>query len=354
MRFLPARLVFGVFAVFWAFGPVFGDERSDWAFDEAKQAVVKGDFDAAIARLNPAIVAWPREARLRGLRGAAWIGKREYAKGRADLEAAIAGHPEDAGRMSPPSSWLLSPSLLRHGRRQVRLMLRDRPAMAEHDESSQFLRAWAARKFAGEELGSPIDWDPTSPLYSDAEHVAPSDGEHAAIQIEPFYTEGEKQGRARSFEELWAGAVFELHNVTFAPEFVRLNDEADRGTISKRAFVREIVKRELQAAQRTRAFYVRTFLPWAESQNMRTDPTLWFCDWWDTPETAMRGFHDKSVYPWRPYARVYDWNAVFRHLREGNRGWALRLLERMRDEEGFEDDRENVELWMKWGREKEK
>ncbi|MCE5301885.1 MAG: hypothetical protein LLF97_02110 [Planctomycetaceae bacterium] len=336
----------GAFAVFWALGPALGGERPDTVFDEARQAVLRGDFDAAIARLNPAIAAWPHEARLRGLRGAAWIGKRQYAKGRADLEAAMASHPGDVSQKSPPPRWPLSPSLLRHGRRQVRLMLRDRPSMAEYGESAQFLRTWAVRKFAGEELGSPIDWDPSLPLYSDAEHVAPSDGEHAAIQVGPFYTEGEKQGRARSFEELWAGAVFELHNVTFAPEFVRLNEEADRGTISKRAFVREIVKRELLAAQRTRAFYVRQFLPWAESQKVPSDSTLWFCDWWDTPETAMRGFGDKSVYPWRPYARVYDWNTVFRHWREGHRAWALRLLERMRGEQGFEDDRENVEFWI--------
>ena len=63
-------------------------------------------------------------------------------------------------------------------------MLHDRPAMAQFGEEAEFLRDWAARKFAGEDFGAPIDWDPSPPLHSDAEHLAPGDGENAAILVE--------------------------------------------------------------------------------------------------------------------------------------------------------------------------
>ena len=172
----------------------------------------------------------------------------------------------------PSAGTRLSADTLRHGGRQVTRMLHDRPAMAQFGPESEFFRGWAERKFAGEDLGTPIDWDPAPPQSSDAEHLAPAGDEHAAILVAAVYQSGPRQGRPRTFEELWAGAIYELHNVTFAPEFVRLNREADEGKLSKRAFIAGILKYEIRAAQQTRGFYLRVFLPWAEKKNLPTDP----------------------------------------------------------------------------------
>ena len=151
-------------------------------------------------------------------------------------------------------------------------MLRDRPAMAEFGDEAKFLRDWAERKFAGEDFVEPIDWDPSPPLHSDAEHLAPGDGENAAILVEAHYTGGPNEGKPRSFEELWAGAIYELHNVNYAREFVRLNDEADRGRVSKEAFVAGILKYELRAAQRTRAFYLERLPPLGREEEAADRP----------------------------------------------------------------------------------
>ncbi len=146
----------------------------------------------------------------------------------ADLKTAIHLNPHDLGENYQPSSNKeLSAEALEHGRKQVEKMLKDRPAMAQYPDQAEFLRAWAARKFAGEDIGSLIDWDPTPPLHSDAEHLAPEGNLHGCILLEPRYSDSPKQGQARSFEELWAGAVFELHNINYAKEFVRLHKEAD-------------------------------------------------------------------------------------------------------------------------------
>ena len=110
-----------------------------------------------------------------GTRGVAWLRKGDYARGSADLKAAIGLNPSDAGaEYRPTTIATLKAEALEHGRQQVALMLRDRPAMSQFGSEADFLRDWAARKFAGEDLGSMIDWDNSPPLHSDAEHIAPS------------------------------------------------------------------------------------------------------------------------------------------------------------------------------------
>ena len=133
----------------------------------------------------------PKQAKFLGIRGLAWLRKGDYARGAADLKAAIELNPGDAGlRYRPSLSVRLSAEAMEHGRRQVARMLHDRPVMAQFEKQSEFLRDWAARKFAGEDFGELIDWDPSPPLHSDAEHLAPGDGEHAAILVEEYYTAG--------------------------------------------------------------------------------------------------------------------------------------------------------------------
>ncbi len=334
-------------AASWAGRAAGADEQIDLPFEHAKQAIEDGDYDLALELMDEAVRRSPREARYRGLRGAALLLKGGYAKGAADLKAAIELNPGDAGgdyRLS--SNVELPADALEHGRRQVARMLRDRPAMDRYGEETAFLRRWAARKFAGEDFTAPIDWDPTPPLHSDAEHLAPDDEHNAAILIEQRYTEGPKRGRLRSFEELWAGAVYELHNVANARRFIRLHEEADQGKLTKEQFVGGILELELLAAQRTRAFYVRQFLPWAANKRLPTDPTLWFCQWWDSPDNVLDSFTDKTAYPWHPYAREYDWGTVHRLWHSGKYDKALSLLTQMRAEEGYPEQRAEIFFWI--------
>jgi Flp pilus assembly protein TadD len=335
-----------IVATAWA-GETARADESTARFEQAKHLLARGDFDAAIARLDEAIRLEPKQAKYRGLRGVAWLRKADYTRGIADLKAAVALNPADEGQHYQPSNGSrLSAEALARGQRQVTHMLHDRPAMADFGNEAKFLRDWATRKFAGEDFVLPIDWDPSPPLHSDAEHLAPGDGQNAAILVEAHYTAGPNEGKPRGFEELWAGAVYELHNVNYAREFVRLNDEADRGRVSKEAFVAGILKYELRAAQRTRAFYLNVFLPWAAKKKLPTDPGLWFCDWWDTPESVMQSFSDRSAYPWRPYARVHDWATVHRFFRRGRFAKARALLEQMQDEEGYDEEQADISYWL--------
>lgn len=340
------RTAVAVAVLAWG-GSAFAEDDAKRAFDQAIHAISAGNYDEAIIRLDDAVRLDPKQAKFLGMRGVAWLRKGDYEKGAVDLKAAIKLNPGDASvEYRPSSETPLSADALRHGEEQVAKMLQDRPAMAQFGEETEFLRHWAARKFAGEDLGTPINWDPSPPLHSDAEHIAPTDRENAAILVAAVYDSGPKEDQPRTFEELWAGAVFELHNVNNAKEFVRLNDQADEGKISKRNFVAGILKPELRASQQTRAFYVQVFLPWAEKKKLPTDATLWFGDWWDTPENVLDSFADKSAYPWRPYARTHDWATVHRYWRQSEYRKALKLLEKMCGEEGYEGDEGDVHYWM--------
>lgn len=333
-------------ALAWG-GSALGEDDAKLAFDQALHALNAGNYDDMIARLDEAVRLDPKQAKYLGMRGVAWLHKGDYAKGSADLKEAVKLNAGDAGvEYRPTSETPLSADALRHGQEQVAKMLHDRPTMEQYGPETELLRQWAARKFAGEDLGTPINWDASPPLHSDAEHIAPTEKENAAILVAAVYDSGPKEGMPRSFEELWAGAVFELHNVNNAKEFVRLNDMADQGKVSKRDFVAGILKPELRAGQQTRAFYMQVFLPWAEKKKLPTDPTLWFCDWWDTPEGVLESFADKSAYPWRPYARTHDWATVHRYWRQGEFRKTLKLLEQMCGEEGYEADEGDVHYWM--------
>ncbi len=322
------------------------DEAED-AYQRGLNALGQGEFDQAAAAFSEAIKLKPDEARYHGMRGTARLRKGDYQQGMADMKEAIRLNPKDLGEKYQPSSGKeLSAEALEHGRKQVEKMLKDRPAMAQFGEENEFLRTWAARKFAGEDLGSLVDWDANAPLHSDAEHVAPEGKLHGAILIEPHYTDGPKQGQARSFEELWAGAVFELHNINNAKEFVRLHKEAEQGRVSKDDYVAGIVKYEMLAAEQTRAFYVQEFLPFAAKKKLPTEPGLWFTLWWVRPEEALKQFTDKTAYPWRPYARDYDWATVERYWRRRRYDRAIELLSQMcAESEGLPDHAE-VHLWL--------
>ena len=303
-------------------------------------------FEPAIADLDEAIRIDGNNARAWGMRGAARLHLGDYQQGAADLNKAIALNPQDAGaNYKPLAEKPLSEEALRHGRQQVEQMLRDRPAMAEMFEDTAVLRQWAARKFAGEDFGEPIEWDPTPPVDSDAENVAPIGGRRGRIRVAALHQYGPEEGKPRNFEQLWAGAIFELHNINYARQFLKLHQQAARGEVTKEEFVAGIWRYEYQAAQKTRAFYVQVFLPLAAAKKLKTDPGLWFASWWEEADEALAHFADKSAYPWRPYARQYDWATVRRLYHDGKFDQTLKLLQQMLADKSYHDHCD-VHLWI--------
>jgi tetratricopeptide (TPR) repeat protein len=142
---------------------------------------------------------------------------------------------------------------------------------------------------------------------------------------------GPDEGKERSFEELWHNAVFELYNITNAKDFLQLCEEAAENKLSKREFVNGIIECESRAADKTRAFYIHVFMPWAKEHHVPTHPASWFLAWRsDLKENLLLGrFAEKTPY-WRHYEREYDLIVLYSLTRKGENHRAIELAEEMR------------------------
>ncbi len=216
---------------------------------------------------------------------------------------------DPAGKFEDWAKAPLTAEAIRFGEEQVRNMLRDRPAMAQYGENAEPLRRWAARKFAGEDLKERIRWDSAEPPMLDGDNSAPiSSGTPPRIRLRETYYEGEKRGRKKTGEDLSCHAVCELYNITASEEFRRLYADATAERVSKKAYVERMVEIETRATDRTRAFYVNVFLPWAREHRVPSDPRQWYVESRpDTQEKIPWFVTDrKSRYP-SVYESRYDY-----------------------------------------------
>lgn len=291
-----------------------------------------GEYDKATSSFTKAIQG-SEEPRYYGARACTCLKNGDYDKARADLLQAIRLNPDDAGaeyRVSPEIR--LSDKLRQHGLRQVRQMLRDRPIMGEHVDEENFLFTWAVERFAGEDLGVPICWEPKAPSWGLAEHQSPSDDREACIRVSPVYVSGGKQGAERSWEELWSSVIFELHNIAQSKDFAKVNEDARAGRLAREDYVIAKFRIEHAAGQRTRAFYAHAFLPWAKQKKLETDPSNWFVGLWGSWQQVLKRYPGKSGYPWQPYGHYFDL-IEFRRLYDcGKYSEALQLGEQLLSE----------------------
>lgn len=142
-------------------------------------------------------------------------------------------------------------------------------------------------------------------------------------------------GQEQSFEASWSNAVFELYNVANTAEFQRLEQEAARRQLTKEAFATKMIEGEFRAAERTRAFYIHVFLPWAEEQHARTDPRLWFV-------TVRSGFgkdplarEDERRTYWKHYEYYehwYDRLLLCSLVNNGENEKAIELIAKMKEQ----------------------
>jgi hypothetical protein len=193
-------------------------------------------------------------------------------------------------------------------------MLEDRPVMLNHIDKDDLLVRWASRKFAGEDLGQVINWDPAPPIQKEvfAQHTAPFAGQNAAIRVAKSHLSGSREGIDLTFEELWAAVVFELHNITYVTEFARIHEDALAGKLTRDEYVAAMFRSEWKAMQRTRAFYCRVYLLWAREKNLRSEPAVWYTQMWGAPDAALDKYPRDAEYPWAYYGNWCDTLAIRR------------------------------------------
>ena len=282
---------------------------------------VIGDFHRAIDDFTRAIEINPQSPAAFGARGVIYIEHRDYDKGIADIKEAIRLNPHDLGQNFQPSTdKSIDPAALAHGEVQVRKMLADRPRMAEHVQKNDPLWNWAVRKFAGEDLGSPIDWDPMSPDPFPASGVgASSKLKHGMIHVN-LLQQGLLDRPEQTFEELWSCTVFELYNITNTPEWERISADSDSGEVHARRIYPGDDAKRVQYGSTTRAFYLNFFLPWLRSKHLDpTCPDRWHCEDYRNPELCVGSRPSVAAAHYLSfYENTYDMQAAYRAGNGGN------------------------------------
>jgi hypothetical protein len=203
----------------------------------------------------------------------------------------------------------LNPDQLANGTGQVQRMLRDRPSMSAKLAPGDELFDWAARKFAGEDVPTRIRWQAhSSDKEADAHHHVPFDGAVGAIYVRPTHGphSNKPQGSAKTFDELWAEAAYELHNIQSHRGFGDLHERAIAGKVTRREYILASARLEYDALLRTRAFYVEVYYPWAKKHEIDTDPENWRLTLPSRFEDWLAQYPPEWVYPWQVYGGYYD------------------------------------------------
>lgn len=189
----------------------------------------------------------------------------------------------------------LSTKDLEYGRQQVRKMLRDRSEMKKYVAERDVIWKWVVRKFAGEDLSDTIDWNPEPPLYHyEADHSKPTESRRGFICIRDH------------FEQSWASVVYELYNIAHTIDSYKIHQNACVGHLSKEDYIKERTKLEYEAIKKTKKFYRIIWRPWAKKKGVKTDPYYWYIWTPNTYDKWIRGYRDKSGYPWNYIGRYYD------------------------------------------------
>ncbi|MCI0358903.1 MAG: hypothetical protein L0211_10530 [Planctomycetaceae bacterium] len=228
----------------------------------------------------------------------------------ARIQELIRANPSQRGGYARPWPYgkELSADDLAHGRAQLVQLFKDRPAMAHEVKLDDEISLWAARKFAGEDTPGRLVWDATQPTDAFADHLSPQNGRSGRVRMRRHESLlfGHGPSRRFSLEEQWKFLAFELHNVQSHARFHELDELAVAGELTREGYVKEMARLEFHALQRTRAWYLDYFRPWAKAQNINSDPNVWRIDLPLTFDEFLAHYTDKNLYPWQPYGEYYD------------------------------------------------
>lgn len=200
-----------------------------------------------------------------------------------------------------------------HGERQLEAMLQDRPAMAKWVEKGDSIWVWTASQFAGDAIGTRIQWDNTHPLRSTADHHLDYRREYPADCYIPYHEPSahirvaatNRKGNERSGDKLWSECVFELQNIRNSAKFHATYDGALAGKVSKTEYMISLARLEFDAVNHTALFYRTKWMPHCKERHMLPRAKYWFIDAPNNFEAWIAQYKDKSSYPFF-YAKEYD------------------------------------------------
>lgn len=169
---------------------------------------------------------------------------------------------------------------------------------------------WAARAYGKRINGSAIEWDShesSKPLQYLCEHVIPGKDTSGYIRIRETFMEGE-QLRKATFDEMWAGCIFELINITNGEKFLQIYRDAFAGKVTRKEWVRLNTELEYSALTRLKTFFEEVWVPWSQKNNHPYESLCWTRNTPATYTEWINQYQDNELYKyWENY---YDTSVV--------------------------------------------
>jgi tetratricopeptide (TPR) repeat protein len=305
-----------------------------WPVIQAPPAASAGPPGLAGIERPPVEAPRPAAASFRESAGAVYhhLSAGDANAARAVVLAAIAAHPDDAGRRwaiyAPPAGQRIPDA------RELRAALRALPSLDDLVQRRPDIREWLLFAFSG--FGSePIVWEDAPPPF-DWEACSGRDRDGKPyVRVRKTTASGGGPEVPESGEVLLARLVFELFNVQNLPAGEELDDMAQLGTISRDDYVAAKVDLEGDALELTRAFFANVLL--AVPDRSELSPLQRLSTWRLSDDDEQRaGLYDprrkrdENSYPWFPFGIRYDHLTASELVRQKEYRRALEILDRMR------------------------
>jgi hypothetical protein len=195
------------------------------------------------------------------------------------------------------------------GTEQLTRLLHDRPELQSIVKTGNKISDWLVVAFGNRSQGITIHWD-GGPLSSSA----PFDGEsqwldndkNVYVRVGRYYRTGSSVGLERRPEEILFSIVFELNNVKYRQENLKIRELARAGAITRNDYVVAIAKCEYQALQETGEFYRNVWTPFCVDAGFNSDPKIWITARDVTFDNWISQYPPDFYYPWRFYGAQYD------------------------------------------------
>ena len=122
---------------------------------------------------------------------------------------------------------------------------------------------------------------------------------------------------------------FSLHNVTSSPIWSEITHQVLDGKLKRDDYIVAVLESEELATQRTRAFYLKFYLPWIREKGMvDTSPNRWRCGSFipDADRQSRLAYWQKDSL-WPLYAASYDHLLAQREYSKSNYDEVVKLLQ---------------------------
>ncbi len=288
------------------------ENSADWGdgwltLGSAQEA--SSDFDAAKKSYDQSVRLLKNDPHPLSRRGILRWKRGDHDEACDDFRSAIQANPSDLGvefldkNPVTRAADLETPS---HGKAQIDALLRDRPSLATLLPYGSNRWSWVCQRFQVADHGNPVEWDPAPPESGQAECVSAELGGYIRLRVAESMHTKSGQKIELSPEELLHRVVFELFNASNIRTITALFREVEKGRLRRHFLVRECTRLEVEALQKTRAFFVVEFLPSYRGTLERNGATLWYLNEWRNVNAFLQTPDDGVNYPWNPYGNTYD------------------------------------------------